>query len=132
MAEVTGITLGGHTRVGFTSARGGTAGITVTRDKLVVRCLGSYEFRPDQVVAFDSDGPALMSRGFRIRHNRADTPGGVYFSCGGGREAITAALAQAGFVPCGAPFKGMRRPGTMRWVFIAMAVVSALLLLRRR
>ncbi len=126
---MTEITLSGHTRVGFSSQQGGKAGITISKDMLVIRCLGTYEFRPDQVVAFEPDGPAWMSRGFRIQHNRADTPGGVYFSCSGGREAIVAALTQVGFVRCGEPFTGMRRPGPMRLVFIAMAIASAVMLL---
>ena len=127
---MTEITLGGHTRVGFSSAQGGRAGITVTRQKLVVRCLGTYEFRPDQVVAFEPDGPAWMSRGFRIEHNRADAPGRIYFACSGGRDAIVAALAEAGFVPIGLPFKGLRRPSTMQLVFIVMAIAAAVLLSR--
>lgn len=71
-----------------------------------------------------------MSRGFRIRHNRADTPGRVYFSCSGGRDDIVAALTQVGFVACGQPFTGMRRPGPMRLVFIAMTIAFAVMLLR--
>ena len=127
---MTEITLSGHTRVGFSSRRGGKAGITVSKEKLVVRCLGTYEFRPDQVVAFAPDGPAWMSRGFHIRHNRADTPGRVHFSCSGGRDEIVAALTQVGFVACGQPFTGLRRPGPMQLVFIAMSIASAVMLLR--
>lgn len=127
---MTEITLSGHTRVGFSSRRGGKAGITISREKLVIRCLRTYEFRPDQVVAFEPDGPAWMSRGFHIRHNRADAPGRVHFSWNGGRNAIVAALTQVGFVPCGEPFTGMRLPGPMRLVFIAMAIASAVMFSR--
>ena len=122
--------LGGHVRVGFTSARGGRFGLSVSRTTLEFRGQRTYAFRPEQVVAFEPDGPAWFSRGFRIRHNRADVPGRVYFACSGGRDVILAAVQSAGFVPCGAPFEGWRRPGIGRLVVIAMAIASALMLWR--
>lgn len=126
--DLTGITLHGETRVGFSSRRGGKAGLTVSREKLIIFCMGTHEFRPDQVVAFEPDGPAWMSRGVRIQHNRADIAGGVYFSCSGGRAAIVEALTQVGFVACGAQFVGIRRPGSMRLAFIVIAMAAAVML----
>ena len=83
------------------TSRSGSNLLTVDHAGLTLRCLRTYRFAPDEVVAIERNGPVWLAAGVRIVHNRSDYPRDMHFSCRGGAGAVTALLTSGGFVASG-------------------------------
>ena len=94
------VALDGHVRAGLSSRRGSKL-LTVEREVLTLRCLRTYRFTPEEVVAIEPDGPSWCGSGVRVLHNRANYPRSIHFHCSGGAETVAMSLERVGFVPCG-------------------------------
>ena len=123
----------GGARVGWVNASWPFATLTANGSTLTLSSLGTYTFRPSDVVALVPYGsiPVLAS-GIRIEHNRKDYPKKMIFWCMGRRSVVLAEIANTGFSPAGHPIE--RASGfPIRWstVVIALVLWNALILLDR-
>ena len=113
----------GGSRVGWVNASWPLAQLRCRRDRLTLKSLGTCEFTPDQVVAFDIYGSIpLLANGLAIVHNRLDYPARVVFWCMGSRQRVLEQIRDTGFVPTGV---AIERPGGMafRWSFVIACVL---------
>ena len=117
--------LGGLARVGWGSRRGSDL-FAVTRDSLVLRCLGTYRFAPAQIVAVERLGASWFDGGVRIVHNRRDCPRSMSFYCRGGSDEVLRQMAAAGFVPCGTGPAGRSPWPIVLRIIVVMMVLDAI------
>jgi hypothetical protein len=96
----------GGARVGWVNASWPFATLTANGSTLTLSSLGTYTFRPSDVVALEPYGsiPVLAS-GIRIEHNRKDYPKKMIFWCMGRRSVVLAEIANTGFSPAGHPIE---------------------------
>jgi hypothetical protein len=107
-------TLRGGARVGWVNASGPLAALDFSKDRLCLRILaiGTYEFRPEEVVAIEPKKSSFFS-GVRIRHAIAKYPKSIVFQPLGAANVIDAIHA-AGFTPS-APSPLPDPPVPFRW-----------------
>lgn len=86
--------------IGWINATWPLARLDVTAHRLKLSCAGTYEFRPDQIVALEKTDAAIGS-GLHIVHNRLDYPEDIVFRSGLRDETILLRIKATGFHPSG-------------------------------
>lgn len=113
----------GGARIGWSNATWPFAKLVADAQELRLSCLGTYVFKPTDVVSLDPHGSIpFFHSGIRIRHNRPDYPATIIFWCLGRRHRTLEQLAASGFRPAGQagePARGM----PVRWGAIILAVL---------
>ena len=118
------LSLDGLARVGWSERRGREI-LQIEADRLVLRCVRTYSFTSDQVVAVERCESPRLDAAVRILHNRNDCPRQMTFSWHGGDDDVFALLARAGFVPCGTGPAG--RPSLHVWARVYARVALVLI-----
>jgi hypothetical protein len=114
----------GGAQIGWLNASWPFASLRVSVDGLSLSCLGSYSFKPDQVVALEPYGSIpFFASGIQIRHNRPDYPERMIFWCMGSRRDALATIAQSGFRATGQALAARPRGFALRWSFVIGAIV---------
>jgi len=109
----------GGALIGWTHAGWPLATLEATQSELTLKAflLGTYKFRPGQIVRFEERKSFVVSlEGMRIRHVVPDCPRRIFFGCRGGAKRLIEEIHATGFTPCaraedlarfqGSPLKG--------------------------
>ena len=125
----------GGAEMGWVNATWPFARLSATREELVLSAgfLGSYSFKPGEVVALEARGTIpLAGRSVRIVHANPAYPEKMVFWCFGSPQKLIDQILGLGFRPSASPLLVPKRGGmAFRWSFlIALFVVwNALFLL---
>ncbi|GAA0769374.1 hypothetical protein LRH25_02790 [Ideonella azotifigens] len=113
----------GGAKIGWVNASWPFGKLSVEARQLTLTCLGSYTFKPEDVVTIEPHGSIpVLARGIRIGHNRMDYPETMIFWCLGSREKVLDGIRRNGFEPQGETAK--RPPGfAVKWRVLVAAVV---------
>lgn len=117
----------GGARIGWLNASWPFASLTASATSIVVavRMIGTYELRPDDVVALESFGVVpFVGKGVQIVHTRADVPERVVFFSRGDPERLIERIRQTGFAPRASAAAMPQRSMPIRLLPIIIPVVA--------
>jgi hypothetical protein len=115
----------GGARVGWVNATWPFARLSADGRTLTLASLvGTYEFKPQQVVSLAAYGVLpVFGQGVRIHHNRGDYPAKLVFWCFGSPDSVLADIRGTGFIAKGEDIP--RAPGwPVRWLVLLAAFVA--------
>jgi hypothetical protein len=113
----------GGAHIGSMHASWPFASLRSSSRELVVKCLGTYRFTPEQVWKIEPYGfLPIIASGVRIHHNRTDYPQRVIFFHFGTAQGLCDEIQQSGFRPKG-PRVHLPSGMAWRWGFIIAFVL---------
>ena len=101
-----------------------TLHVSETEVRLKAFLLGTYKFRPDQVVRLEAGRSVLFAGSMRIHHTVPDYPRRIVSSCFGGTPRLIEQIHATGFIPCARAEESARFQGlAVKWQTILVGVV---------